>query len=454
MILNAEKKRMTDEINEEIDLFDKDLTRCQNEKNMLESEMTICKMKLLTQYQELMVLGDMEEQDNKLIQNLVKCKKQKEQLKRESDEIQAKLKKLAEDDANNEKLLNDELQSFKDFVYPEDDHKREKIHQFYLKKWKKQQAKTQMMKKADEEGEEVNEDQIAEDEDDDDDFLEDDDDEKPDTSPVENDPKIRDIMDKICEYECNQENYRKDKSDLDRQKAQKATQISNLLNQLKVAETQLKNYQRSKLQRVNQLDVTYCLKVDQIQNLVTENDHVRMPNQLDGSILFTKTEYERLNNRISELVTEQQQIQKQKDILDRKKKYLEKQINLKEQKFTELNKKYEEKHILKFGDIIDLKVLDALQPTKQVLEMREKFKLEEKDAIKRIEKAKLDLLDKKKELLKAKKQNTNIIKDITELGEKQMNLNKKLDSTNKQLFKEENEEKKHKNDLDRERQNL
>lgn len=32
-----------------------------------------------------------------------------------------------------------------------------------------------------------------------------------------------------------------------------------------------------------------------------------------------------------------------------------------------------------------------------------------------------------------------------------MSLNKKLDSTNKQLFKEENEEKKHKNDLEREK---
>lgn len=61
MILNAEKKRMMDEIADEIDVFDKDLTRCQGEKNMLESEMTISKMKLLTQYQELMVLGDMEE---------------------------------------------------------------------------------------------------------------------------------------------------------------------------------------------------------------------------------------------------------------------------------------------------------------------------------------------------------------------------------------------------------
>lgn len=60
----------------------------------------------------------------------------------------------------------------------------------------------------------------------------------------------------------------------------------------------------------------------------------------------------------------------------------------KTEKYDELNKKYQEKHVLKFGDVIDLKVLDALQPTKQVLEMREKFKQEEREAIKRVEQAK------------------------------------------------------------------
>ncbi len=42
----------------------------------------------------------------------------------------------------------------------------------------------------------------------------------------------------------------------------------------------------------------------------------------------------------------------------------EKEIAIKNSKIDELNKKYEEKHMLKFGDIIDLKILDALEPTK------------------------------------------------------------------------------------------
>lgn len=54
---------------------------------------------------------------------------------------------------------------------------------------------------------------------------------------------------------------------------------------------------------------------------------------------------------------------------------------------------------------------------------------------------------KKKEMLARKRENTKVITEITELGEKQMELNKNLDSTNKQLFRGEDEDKK--NDLDK-----
>lgn len=43
------------------------------------------------------------------------------------------------------------------------------------------------------------------DEEEDDEFMDDDDDEKPDITPVENDSKIREIIDKICDLEDQQE---------------------------------------------------------------------------------------------------------------------------------------------------------------------------------------------------------------------------------------------------------
>jgi hypothetical protein len=33
------------------------------------------------------------------------------------------------------------MKAFKELVYPDDDHKREKIHQYYLRKYKKDKAK-------------------------------------------------------------------------------------------------------------------------------------------------------------------------------------------------------------------------------------------------------------------------------------------------------------------------
>lgn len=56
----------------------------------------------------------------------------------------------------------------------------------------------------------------------------------------------------------------------------------------------------------------------------------------------------------------------------------------KDAKIKDLNAKHNEKHLLKFGEIIDLKTIDDLEPTKQVLEMREKFKAEEKESIKKV----------------------------------------------------------------------
>lgn len=61
MVLNAEKKRMLDEVNEEIESFDVDVVSCLNEKKLIESDMSIALMKHITYYQELLILADMEE---------------------------------------------------------------------------------------------------------------------------------------------------------------------------------------------------------------------------------------------------------------------------------------------------------------------------------------------------------------------------------------------------------
>ncbi len=61
----------------------------------------------VTFYQELLVLVDMEDQDNLLISNLLNCKKEKQDLKEQSDKVVAELNALQAKQQDNEKKLNE-----------------------------------------------------------------------------------------------------------------------------------------------------------------------------------------------------------------------------------------------------------------------------------------------------------------------------------------------------------
>ena len=268
MVLQAEKKLMMEEVDEEIMQFDKDVIKCQNEKQVLESDMKIAKMKLVTFYQELIILEDMEEYDNKLIKELLDCKKEKMSLDEQSQKIVENLQNLAKKEQQNEKELNEQMKAFKELVYPDDDNKREKIHQYYLRKYKKDKAKKMKVSNQDDENEDDDDENDSQEAEEEDDFADDDDDEKPDISPVENDMKIKEIIDKICELEDNQETNRREKMDSERQKVQIANKNMLIQKDLERAEDELRSFQRKKLQRVNLLDVSYMLKLSQIQNLI------------------------------------------------------------------------------------------------------------------------------------------------------------------------------------------
>ncbi|CAD8122108.1 unnamed protein product [Paramecium sonneborni] len=451
MVLNAEKQRMIEEMQEEINQFDKDVVKCQNEKNVLESDMLIAQMKLVTYYQELIILEDMEDFDNKLIKEVLDFKKEKQNLEQQVEKILENLATLQKKEQQNDKDLIEQLKAWKELVHPDDEQKRNKIHDYYRKKFKREMLKRLKKQQEKEHSDsEENEDDEENDDDNDDDIVSDDDEEeKPDISPVEQDPKVRDVIEKICGLEEQQDNFKQEKIQNEQQKSKLANKIAQNDIYLKRANDDLTQYQRKKLQRVNQLDVSFVLKLSQVQNL---NDQKQLPVDLNKSILFTEYDFFKLCKRIVELKHEQGKITKQKAQKDKTKKMQEKEIKLKDLKIEDLNKKYEEKHMLKFGDIIDLKILDALEPTKAVLDMRSQFNQEEKEAQRKVSRAKEELSKVKQQLLEVKRENTKIFTNITKLGKQQMDLSKKLTSGNKQLFKGDNKEKR--SDMDSDRQSL
>lgn len=93
------------------------------------------------------------------------------------------------------------MKLFKEYVYPEDDHKREKIKAHFLRKSKKDKAKKLKMKNDEDEGRDAEDEEEGSDDEEDDEFMDEDEDEKLDTGPVDNDTKVKEIMDKICDLE-------------------------------------------------------------------------------------------------------------------------------------------------------------------------------------------------------------------------------------------------------------
>lgn len=93
----------------------------------------------------------------------------------------------------------------------------------------------------------------------------------------------------------------------------------------------------------------------------------------------------------------------------------------------------EEIYQLKFGHRIPQEILDGFEKTPKLEALEKEFKKEEKLSIKKLEEANQQLKETKAELLKIKKQNTEIIKNITEKGNEQLQLDKDLDATNNNI---------------------
>lgn len=98
--------------------------------------------------------------------------------------------------------------------------------------------------------------------------------------------------------------------------------------------------------------------------------------------------------------------------------------------------------MLRFGNLVDLDSLEVSGPSHIVLELQNKFLKTSKRCFQAKEDAEADMQATLKELTKCVSKNTGLLNLIRELGENQLDLNKKLDSSNKAIFEnEDNEER-------------
>ena len=127
-----------------------------------------------------------------------------------------------------------------------------------------------------------------------------------------------------------------------------------------------------------------------------------------------------------------------------KRDYNQKKREIKEnEKVRELRERdYNERQMLRFGNLVDLDNLEVSGPSGVVLELQNKFAKTEKRCIKMIEDAEGEFDQTQRELTTEMKNNTNLLNLIRQLGEEELDLDEKLDDSNKAIFVDEGDEKK------------
>ena len=120
----------------------------------------------------------------------------------------------------------------------------------------------------------------------------------------------------------------------------------------------------------------------------------------------------------------------------------DKEIKINEKIKADKKRDYDEKLMLRFGNIIELEALEVGGPSAVVLELQNKFAKTEKECLANIEEAESKLAETQRELTDQMKRNTGLLDLIRNLGERELQLDHKLTDANKAIFVDEDEAKK------------
>ena len=270
--------------------------------------------------------------------------------------------------------------------------------------------------------------------------------------------------------------------------------------ELRDTEGQISDFQKEKMAKLNQLHVAVVLKVKQIQNMISDGTAISrwqqirqdqlfqrekdimdgridlgeengeldraqlaeeerreaiasedwrghyLPPDLKHSVLFTRTQLLKLIHRKLELDEEISRYESEQKEAKQNSMEEKKKISLLKKQLEEKIREYRERQMLRFGNIVDLDSLEVSGPSQVVLDLQNKFhKMEQRCNLKK-EEAEADLAATQRDLTSAITMNTNLLDMIKKLGSKQLALNRQLDSTNKQIF-DDNEDEEQKRDL-------
>jgi hypothetical protein len=127
---------------------------------------------------------------------------------------------------------------------------------------------------------------------------------------------------------------------------------------------------------------------------------------------------------------------------EKEKSSKEKEIKENEKRRELREREYNEKQMLRFGNLVDLDNLEVSGPSGVVLDLQTRFQKTEKKCIQNIQDAEGEFDATQRKLTMEMKNNTNFLNLIRDLGETELELDRKLNDSMKAIFVDEDDEKK------------
>uniref|UniRef100_A0A7S2FZG2 Uncharacterized protein n=1 Tax=Alexandrium andersonii TaxID=327968 RepID=A0A7S2FZG2_9DINO len=195
----------------------------------------------------------------------------------------------------------------------------------------------------------------------------------------------------------------------------------------KQTDAEIQHFQTDKQRKLNQVEIVFALRLSQVQCL-DQQEPERLPPELDGHVVFTREGLARLMSRITELHQENTEVKASHKQLQRDFRLRKKEKNHKLQNIEDLHAKFQDIQMLKFGQVVDLDLIERSAPNKYVLELQEKVSEAEMEHRRRLAEWEKRIEKQKRELAKITCDNTSLMEQIVSMGYSQMQLDAALNA--------------------------
>ncbi|XP_067268183.1 cilia- and flagella-associated protein 44 [Chanodichthys erythropterus] len=423
-----QQDKLLKQMEEEVWRFDAELRVLRHEKQELDVYMKMADLRHVTLFEELLLLKEFEKREDILQERLTtyiqeeqeirakmhECKKQMELKKRDILRLQGKEKTLT---ATFQASLGE----------------NNKFEEFLTRVFKKKIKRT---KKKETHGGEDDEDDSDEDSDEDSDRDNDEDYDDSETGaplddsvcPPNCDPELFDNTLRLREHRLDvEEQLQEGIKSLDSLKKECDTLAKKekiVQNNRKAAEGDLELINREKQQRLNEVDVVVPLRLHQIEYV----NNGLLPGKLDSALILNTADLQHLQKRIKELQeekTEQRELYKHA-----KQQHVQLRHDLKdmEAKIMESEVRCEQLMLMKFGKLVELKVLQTLSGNRKVEEMRHEVRERDAKNTQELKHWEAKVAEAREALTEVMKQNTERLRKMNSLLSQKKALDDQLNS--------------------------